>query len=149
MASTGSISMSSRRLPWKRLAGSAAACSRFARRYRRSAAARKAVCAAIPPTALANASDTRPSRAAVSDTTVPDSEVAAPRSTAPVTASPNPVRSARRSTTTVMRAPHRSIVKAAAANRARMALKGRFASRVMLQELHVADAFMRLVNPVA
>ena len=49
---------------WKRFAGSAAACSRFAPLWSRSARARNNVCAAIPPTAFDKAKDASPDSAA-------------------------------------------------------------------------------------
>ena len=81
-----------------------------------SASARNAVCAAIPPTALEKASDASPSIAAVIDTTVPDSDVAIPSSTAPAIASPTPVRSANWSAFSVSRTPTTAITAAVATN---------------------------------
>ena len=66
---------------------------------------RKAVWAAMPPTALETASEARPAEAAVSDVTMPEREVLAPRRTPPKTASPRPVRSANLSAVEMMRIP--------------------------------------------
>ena len=59
-----------------------------------SASARNIVCAAIPPMALDTASSGAPLAAVVIEVTMPEMLVPAPSRTAPISASPRPVRSA-------------------------------------------------------
>ena len=52
--------------------------------------ARKAVCAAMPPSAFEMLSEAAPSVAAVTEVTVPESDVVTPRKTAPAMTSHEP-----------------------------------------------------------
>jgi hypothetical protein len=72
----------------------------------------------MPPTALLTASSALPFEAAVTEVTIPESEVLPPSSTAPMTASPRPFLSASTSATPVSLVPASTIATVAAQNSA-------------------------------
>ena len=97
-------------------AGSAAACSRSARRYVRSPTARNGVRAATPPAAFGTVKLAAPCAATVTDTATTEGGVAAPGATAPTGASPRPMRSAIASASRVARIGAGVAASAASAN---------------------------------
>ena len=84
----------------------------------------------MPPSALLRARSAWPFQAAVTDSTLPDSEVVAPNNTAPASASPARVRSASSSTTAVILTPAVAITATQTANASR--LRGRDACRMSM-----------------
>lgn len=91
---TGTHSSATRTSDCRMFSSDAAACSRFDRRYSRSAIASHTVWIAIPPNGFARANWASPPSEPTTVVPIPGREVTAPSSRAPAAASPIPVRSA-------------------------------------------------------